>query len=159
MNVCIFSGFLSNDPELNQTTDGQYVCRFSIAVKRPFSKETDFFNCVAWRKKAEFIYQYFRKGKPIEIKGYISNRQWTDSKNQKRSSTEITVDDAGFSYSEDNKEDISSKDKAVLSPTTGTNDNSVPLPFIFNNSSSIQQPAFPSNSNTVPINVDDDLPF
>lgn len=158
MNVCILSGRLSSDPELKQTTDGQYVCRFSVAVKRPFSsRETDFFNCVAWRKKAEFIYQYFSKGKSIEIKGYISNRQWTDKNNQKRTSTEITVDDAGFSFNDEMNESNTTNDTFQVSNNPYTNQ--VQNHFQTNTYSAPQTTTIPTNVNPIPIDQNDDLPF
>ena len=59
-------------------------------------KETDFFDCVAWRKTAEFVSRYFAKGRMIIVEGRMQNRSWTDKEGNKRRSTEIIVDAAHF---------------------------------------------------------------
>ena len=61
MNIAAFTGNLTADPELKTSQNGDSVCAFTIAVKRPHSKDkVDFIDCVAWREKAEFISTYFR---------------------------------------------------------------------------------------------------
>lgn len=67
LNRAIMMGRLTHDPELKTTQAGTQLCRFSIACDRDFKntsgeKETDFFDCVAWRKTAEFGQPVFRKG-------------------------------------------------------------------------------------------------
>lgn len=58
------------------TPSGTAVLRFTIAVdrmpaKQGGEKQTDFINCVAFGKRAEFINQYFGKGRLILIEGNI----------------------------------------------------------------------------------------
>ena len=94
-------GRLTHDPELKTTQAGTQFCRFSIACDRDFKntsgeKETDFFDCVAWRKTAEFVSRYFAKGRMIIVEGRMQNRSWTDKEGNKRRSTEIIVDAAHF---------------------------------------------------------------
>ena len=56
MNSIAITGNITHDLELKSTPDGISVCTFTVAVKRPGTKDkTDFLNCVAWRQKAEFI--------------------------------------------------------------------------------------------------------
>lgn len=100
MNVVIMMGRLTSDPELAQTTSGVSVAKFSLAVERRFGKdgkkETDFFNCVAWRNTGEFIHKWFSKGKQIAIRGYLQSRKYTDKNGQNRTAIEIIVDEAFF---------------------------------------------------------------
>lgn len=87
LNRTIMMGRLTRDPELRKTQTGTPVCSFSIACDRGFKnasgeKETDFFDCVAWRQTAEFVSQYFTKGRMVVVEGRLQNRNWTDKEGQ-----------------------------------------------------------------------------
>ena len=97
INKSVLGGRLTADPELRQTQSGVSVCSFTVAVNRKFDRETtDFINCVAWKKTAEFIAQYFSKGSSICVTGSIQVRTWQDNNGAKRYATELIVDDAYF---------------------------------------------------------------
>ena len=92
MNSVKFLGRTTSDIELKRTEGGKSVATFSLAVKRPFTKDTtDFFNVVAWEKTAETLSNYVNKGTMIVIEGYITNRQY-EKDGQKRYATEIVVE-------------------------------------------------------------------
>jgi len=99
-----FSGIgrLTKDPELSYTPSGSVaVCKFTLAINRKFKNangeyEVDFLNCVAWRKTAEFIAQYFNKGQMMGVTGSVQIRPWEDKEGKKRYTTEIIVDGADF---------------------------------------------------------------
>lgn len=92
MNSVKFLGRTTSDIELKRTDSGKSVATFSLAVKRPFTKDTtDFFNVVAWEKTAETLSNYVNKGTMIVIEGYITNRQY-EKDGQKRYATEIVVE-------------------------------------------------------------------
>lgn len=96
-NRVILGGRLTADPELKQTNNGTPVCTFSIAVNRRFAPDqVDFINCQAWKKAAEFLCQYFRKGSSLCIVGSVQTRSWTDQGGQKRYATEIVADEINF---------------------------------------------------------------
>lgn len=100
MNVIAISGNIVRDIELKTTPDGVSVCAFTVAVRRPNTKEkTDFITCVAWRQKAEFISRYFTKGQKIEVAGCLTSRKWEDKNGGKRTAFEIIVDDVSFGES------------------------------------------------------------
>lgn len=98
MNKIIISGRLVASPELKTTTSGTHVTHFTVAVDRNFgeNKKTDFIDCVAWRKTADFVTKYFFKGKPILIEGILTTDVWEDRDGKKRKTTEILVDNAEF---------------------------------------------------------------
>ena len=97
INKVILGGRLTAYPELKQTPNGVSVCTFSIAVnRRGANRETDFFNCTAWRSTGEFVNKHFGKGDSICIIGSIQNRSWTDQNGQKRTATDIVVDEVYF---------------------------------------------------------------
>lgn len=106
INKSILGGRLTADPEIKQTQGGVYVVSFQIAVNRRYTKEgdqqtADFFSCVAWRDKAEFICKYFKKGSSICLAGELQTRSYTDNQNNKRYTTELRVDEAFFVDSKD----------------------------------------------------------
>ena len=100
INTVILGGRLSAEPELKQTQGGTSVCSFSIAVNRKYQKDgeqaTDFINCVAWQKTAEFVCKYFKKGSSICVIGNIQTRSWTDNNGNKRYATEVVADEVKF---------------------------------------------------------------
>ena len=96
LNKVVLAGRLTSKPELKVTPSGINVCSFSIAIKRRGAEESDFINCQAWRKTAEFISQYFDKGSAICVTGSIQTRSWNDNNGNKRFATEVVVDEAMF---------------------------------------------------------------
>lgn len=104
MNRVILTGRLCDDPTLRQTQSNVSVCRFTVAVNRPYQKdkekqEADFINCTAWRNTAEFVSRYFKKGDPIEIEGSWRNNNYTDQNGVKHYTSECLVSEVGFTQS------------------------------------------------------------
>ncbi len=97
LNNITIMGRLTKNPEMRSTTSGKPVASFTLAVDRDFSKgETDFINCVAWNKTAEFVNNYFIKGKMMVASGRLQMRDWTDKDGNKRIAAEVVVDNAYF---------------------------------------------------------------
>lgn len=102
LNHITIMGRLTRDPELRRTGSGVAVASFTVAVDRDFSgkddgeKETDFIDCVAWRKTGEFVSKYFSKGRMIVVSGRLQIRNWTDKEGNKRRSAEIVADNCYF---------------------------------------------------------------
>lgn len=100
LNKVVLIGNLTADPEVKQTQSGVSVVSFTIAINRRVKKEgqpdADFVSIVAWRKTAELVGQYFKKGKPILVCGSIQSRSYTDNHGNKRYVTEVVADEVGF---------------------------------------------------------------
>lgn len=101
MNKVNLIGNLTRDPELTETSSGTAVCRFSIAVGRNYSngngeRETDFFNCTAWRTLAESIARYCKKGNKVAVSGSIQMRTYEDNQGVKRTAVDVVVQEAEF---------------------------------------------------------------
>ncbi len=98
MNKVILIGRLTKDPELRFAAgSGTAVCRFSIAVTRPFKKdETDFINCVAFGKTGETIAQHLIKGKQMAITGNIRTGSYEAQDGTKRYTTDVAVESFEF---------------------------------------------------------------
>lgn len=96
-NRVILVGRLTKDPELKYTAGGLAVTKFSIAVDRKFKnqqgeRQTDFFDCTAWRQKAEFVANYVSKGRLVAVEGSIEFNDVTGQDGQKRRYTNIVCD-------------------------------------------------------------------
>ena len=100
MNLVVLNGRLVRDPELKFGQSGKAYSRFSIAVDRPFQTSTDsqtadFINCVAFGKTAEFIGEYFRKGRKILLKGSLQMNQY-ESEGKKLTTYVVIADSVEF---------------------------------------------------------------
>ena len=101
MNKVFLIGNLTRDPELTETASGVPVCHFAIAVNRNYSsqdgeRQTDFFNCTAWRTTAESIARYTKKGKKVAVTGSIQMRNYEDNQGVKRTAVDIIAQDVEF---------------------------------------------------------------
>lgn len=101
LNRVILMGRITQELELKQTANGTAVLSFNIAVDRSYTKQgeekqTDFITCVAWRKTAEFINNYFCKGRMIAIEGQLRSRTYDDKNGTKHYVTEVYVDNVSF---------------------------------------------------------------
>lgn len=110
MNKFIGHGRLGRDPELKDI-GSTTVCNFSIAIGRRFKnkqgeRDTDWFNCAAFGKTAEFIAQYFNKGSQIIVVGEMQNREYVNKDGMTVRVTELKVDEAYFSGPKQQKNDF-----------------------------------------------------
>lgn len=103
LNNITIMGRLTRDPEIRRTQSGTAVASFSIACERDFGnngeRETDFFDCVAWKGTADFIGKYFTKGSMIVINGRLQSRSWTDKDGRNRRAVEILANNVYFGES------------------------------------------------------------
>ena len=136
MNHIDIMGRLTRDPELRRTNSGVAVASFAIACDRDYTgkdseKETDFFDCVAWRGTGEFVSKHFTKGRMIALSGRLQARSFTDKDGNKRKAVEIVAENVYFA---DSKKDADSGSSAAAEPTAGNDfapitDDDDELPF------------------------------
>lgn len=101
LNKVIIMGRITKDLEVRMTPSGTAVLRFTVAIDRPPAKQggekqTDFINCVAFGKHAEFINQYFGKGRLIAIEGNIKTGSYEDKNGRTVYTTDIWIDNVSF---------------------------------------------------------------
>lgn len=98
MNKVALIGRTTKSPELRYAPGtGTAVCRFTLAVNRPYKKdETDFINCVAFGKIAETIAQYVLKGRQVAITGSIRTGSYENNAGNKIYTTDVVLD--GFEF-------------------------------------------------------------
>ena len=110
---------LTKDVELNTTNNGTAVAKFSIAVDRKFkdqdgNKQTDFFNCVAWKSLAETLGKFCKKGSKIFLSGEVQNRSYEDSSGTKKYITEIIANEVEFLDSKKDSNDNEEKQSTTI---------------------------------------------
>lgn len=97
MNSICLIGNICNDVELKVTPTGKSVCSFTLAVHRPYTKDTtDFFNVVCWDKQAESLSQHCKKGTQIGVVGMLTSRKYTDKDGNNRTVIEISANSVDF---------------------------------------------------------------
>ncbi|MFW7432438.1 single-stranded DNA-binding protein [Vagococcus carniphilus] len=97
INNVVLVGRLTRDPELRFTSNGSAVATFNLAVNRNFTnqsgeREADFVNCVIWRKPAETLANYAKKGTLLGVVGRIQTRNYENQQGQKVYVTEVVCD-------------------------------------------------------------------
>lgn len=151
MNKVILIGNLTKDPEMRTTSSGIAVTRFTVAVSRTYQtengeRETDFINCVAWRRQAENIAKYCRKGTKVAVEGRIQTGSYDAQDGSKRYTTDIVCDNCTFLSS---KSDNLVSNSDYQEPT----DNVSEMP-----TSDISEDPFKDFGEEISLS-DDDLPF
>ena len=128
INLVVLSGRICNEIELRYTNSNKAVCNLTLAVDKPFgNKETDFFQIVAWEKKAEFLNNYLGKGRKITITGRLENRKWEDKEGNKRTTTEVIANDIDFADSKNKSEQQETEAADDGFQTIGIEDDSLPF--------------------------------
>jgi single-strand DNA-binding protein len=99
LNKAMIIGRITKDPEVRSTPSGQTVATFSLATNYVWNDQSgqkqekvEFHNIVAWRKLAEIVGRYLKKGTKVYIEGRLQTRDWVGQDNIKRYRTEIIAE-------------------------------------------------------------------
>ncbi|MGL4522860.1 MAG: single-stranded DNA-binding protein [Bacilli bacterium] len=155
INRTTLVGRITKDPELRYTGNNTAVCQFTVAVNRTFTnqageREADFIPVIAWRKQAENLEKFIKKGMLLGIDGRLQTRTYEAQDGSKRFVTEVVADNVHFLESR--------KQETAPLPE--------PTPYYDPNqsqagqqhSTQTQQPVFVTQETNIDIS-DDDLPF
>ncbi|GFZ78515.1 single-stranded DNA-binding protein 1 [Compostibacillus humi] len=158
LNRVVLVGRLTRDPELRYTPNGVAVANFTIAVNRPFTnqqgkREADFINCVVWRRQAENLANFMKKGNMIGVDGRIQTRTYEAQDGRTVYVTEVVAESIQF-----------------LESKSSASGGGQPFASGFQQGQNQNQPVFPADESPVsedpfkdngePIDIsDDDLPF
>ncbi|MCT8138627.1 single-stranded DNA-binding protein [Anaerobacillus sp. CMMVII] len=160
LNRVVLVGRLTRDPELKYTPNGIAVGKFTLAVNRPFSnqqgnREADFINIIVWRKAAENVANYLRKGSLAGVDGRLQTRNYENNDGKKVFITEVVADSVQFLDSKNSQNSGSDQQNHQGNTNNGYNSNQ--------NANSGQNNQFgddPFASDGKPIDIsDDELPF
>ncbi|MBB6454440.1 single-strand DNA-binding protein [Salirhabdus euzebyi] len=154
MNRVVLVGRLTKDPDLRYTPNGVAVANFTVAVNRPFSnqqgdREADFINCVVWRRAAENLANFMKKGSLIGVDGRIQTRSFDNQEGKRVFITEVVAETIQFLESKGS----SQGDRGSAGFQTNQNPSQ-------NNYDRRNNEEDPFANNGEPIDLsDDDLPF
>ena len=103
-NKVILIGNLTRDPELRYTPQGVAIAKIGLAVNRTWKneageskEEVTFVDVDAFRRQAETLAQYLKKGSPLMVEGRLKLDQWDDKQTgQKRSRLGVVLE--GFQF-------------------------------------------------------------
>lgn len=101
VNKVILLGNVGKDPEIRSTGGGTMVANFTLATSDRFQDaqgnwqdRTEWHNLVAFKRLAEIVRDYVKKGSKLFIEGKIQTRSWDDKETGvKKYRTEIIVND------------------------------------------------------------------
>jgi len=171
INNVVLVGRLTKDPDLRFTSSGSAVATFTLAVNRNFTnangnREADFIQCVIWRKPAETMANYAKKGTLLGVTGRIQTRNYENQQGQRVYVTEVVCEN--FQLLESLRSDDNSpqqNDTGVSNQFEGNYPSNQNNTFKSQDNSQKEMPDFDRDSepfsgsgSTIDIS-DDDLPF
>ncbi|SUB34478.1 single-stranded DNA-binding protein [[Pasteurella] mairii] len=100
INKVIIVGNLGNDPEIRTMPNGEAVSNISVATSESWTDKmtgekrelTEWHRIVFYRRQAEIVGEYLRKGSKVYVEGRLRTRKWQDQNGQDRYMTEIQGD-------------------------------------------------------------------
>lgn len=101
LNRVVLVGRLTKDPDLRYTPSGIAVATFTLAVNRTYAnqqgeREADFLNCVIWRKQAENVANFLKKGSLAGVDGKLQSRSYEDQSGKRVYVTEVVAESVQF---------------------------------------------------------------
>ena len=137
LDVCLFTGRLTKDPEIKTVSNGKLVASFTLAVNKMAlngEKSANFVNAKAFGKWAEHLQKYWHKGMKMVIRCEYQSGSYTNKEGKTVYTNDFIVSDIGFAESKKTSE--SNGNGASPIPNTDSEG------FI-----------------TVPEGIDDEMPF
>lgn len=100
VNKVIIVGNLGADPEVRTMPNGSAVANISVATSENWIDKntnerreiTEWHRIVFYRRQAEIVGEYLRKGSKVYVEGRLRTRKWQDQNGQDRYTTEIQGD-------------------------------------------------------------------
>lgn len=99
LNKVTLIGNLTRDPISKKLASGQTVTYFGVATNHTWKdsktkerkENVEFHNALAWSRLGEIVSSYLKKGDKVYLEGRLQNRQWQDKEGNKKSRSEIVV--------------------------------------------------------------------
>ena len=99
VNKVILVGNLGKDPEMKYTASGAAIANITIATSESWTDKqtnekvdkTEWHRVVFFRRLAEIVGEYLRKGSQVYIEGKLQTRKWQGQDGQDRYTTEIVA--------------------------------------------------------------------
>ena len=99
INKSILLGNVGKDPDIRTTQGGAIIANFSIATEDRrkdangnWQPETEWHNCVAFKRTAEIVRDYVKKGSKVYVEGKGVTESWPDKNTgEKRYARKVVV--------------------------------------------------------------------
>lgn len=142
INKVILIGNLGADPEVRYMPNGGAVANVSLATSESWKDKntgeqqdkTEWHRVVFFRRLAEIVGEYLKKGSKVYIEGKLQTRKWQDKEGNDRYTTEIVANEmqmldsrGGGSANFDN--DPASKSKSASPQPATVSDFDDDIPF------------------------------
>ncbi len=143
INKVTLIGFVGHDPELRFMQSGDAVTNCTIATSESWKdkitgenvEKTEWHRVVFFRRLAEIVGEYVKKGARVYIEGKLQTRKWQDKNGNDRYTTEVVANEMQM---------LDSRGAAIASPAANSPQHNQPA---------MQQP------NNGEIEFDDQIPF
>jgi single-strand DNA-binding protein len=100
VNKVILIGNLGKDPETRYMSNGDAVTTITLATTDTWKdkngdkqEKTEWHRVVFYRKLAEIVGEYLKKGRSIYVEGRLETKKWTDKQGVERYTTQIVAED------------------------------------------------------------------
>ena len=146
VNKVILIGNLGKDPDLRYMPGGEAVANITLATSETWKdktgakqEKTEWHRVTFYRKLAEIVGEYLKKGSSVYVEGRLETRKWTDKSGTDRYTTEVIANEmrmlgsksGGSSFEGESKNNKTSppKDSAASTPNSGFGDMDDDIPF------------------------------
>ncbi|WP_455217809.1 single-stranded DNA-binding protein [Kaarinaea lacus] len=101
INKVILIGNLGQDPEVKYMPNGGAVANITVATSESWKdkntgetqEKTEWHRVVFYRRLAEIVGEYLKKGSKVYIEGKLQTRKWQDQSGNDRYTTEIVANE------------------------------------------------------------------
>ena len=100
VNKVILVGRLGKDPEVRYMPNGEAVANVTLATSETWKdktgekqEKTEWHRVTFYRKLAEIVGEYLKKGSMVYVEGRLETRKWTDKEGKERYTTEIIANE------------------------------------------------------------------
>lgn len=101
LNKAQIIGRVGRDPEMRYSTTGEPIASFSVATSERYKdkatgnavEKTEWHNVTAFKRLADIIGEYVKKGSLVYIEGKLNTRKWQDKDGQDRYTTGIVANE------------------------------------------------------------------
>jgi len=137
VNKVILIGHLGKDHETRYMSNGEAVTNIALATTEVWKdnsgekqQKTEWHKITFYRKLAEVVGEYCKKGKSIYVEGRLETRKWTDKQGIDRYTTEIIATDMKMMGNKGSGEsETQPQPKRQSSGGTGFEDDEDLIPF------------------------------
>lgn len=162
INSIALTGRLTRDVDLRYTQSGTPVGTFTMAVDRQYKRDgeptADFINCVIWRKGAENLANFTRKGSLVGVEGHIQTRSYDNNAGQRVYVTEVVVENFALLESKNAQAAPNAQNQPQTAPQQDSGTSYQPQEKPAHTAPQMSNGPFASDGNSVELN-DSDLPF